>query len=340
MPVCAELNVVDKETDVVAGRAIAGDVGAEVSGSDSQTGVEIESAKFSLDDDQLVGWVCDPIPAARVNARRRDSARPVAFLVSIVIHAALLAFGFALFKSRYFAPSFVFKQGGEAVIGGYVVSNGTANRDPIPEPRNSESGGGAELAPPPPAVADDRPAEQPFAKALAPRPVEPTSEIAPIGVSDSEFSAVPKFRERTKAVKTVQPSQSTAPPAVSPIANAAPRRSVRESASHISTPPHPLGNGGTSATAGARDGLDDRGLPLPEYPAISRRRGEQGLVELEVRVRPDGTIERVIVLKDAGFPRLAIAASRAIQTARLAPATFDGQPVAGRLVIPYRFVLK
>jgi protein TonB len=86
--------------------------------------------------------------------------------------------------------------------------------------------------------------------------------------------------------------------------------------------------------------LDGRGLPIPVYPAESRRRNEQGLVELEIEILADGTIGPIEVITDPGFPLLVQSAIDAVQQAKFDPATSDGKPIRGKLIVPFRFTLQ
>ena len=107
------------------------------------------------------------------------------------------------------------------------------------------------------------------------------------------------------------------------------------------------GNGGASAASGGGEGPGGpagvergdaaRGLPAPAYPRLSRLRGEEGEVVLEIHVSPRGTPGRIRVLADAGFPRLARAAVDAAKKGRFQPAG-DGR--AFRVRKSFRFVLR
>ena len=97
--------------------------------------------------------------------------------------------------------------------------------------------------------------------------------------------------------------------------------------------------GPKAGTRGEREGFDSRGLPIPDYPAESRRRGEEGVVLVDVEVRADGSVGSVRVVSDAGYPRLGMAAADKLRTAIFEPARRDGKPVVGHVLIPYRFTL-
>jgi protein TonB len=111
-----------------------------------------------------------------------------------------------------------------------------------------------------------------------------------------------------------------------------------------SGPPAPLARSAPDAApavpAGVRSGAELEALPAPEYPARSRRMGEEGVVLLMVEVLPDGRAGEVRVIKDPGYPRLAEAAEAAARTARFRPATLDGKPVRSWVEIPVRFALR
>lgn len=69
-------------------------------------------------------------------------------------------------------------------------------------------------------------------------------------------------------------------------------------------------------------------LSQPAYPVPSVRLEEQGVVELELRVAPNGRVVAALVLRSSGYPRLdAAAVAEALRSWRLLPATRDGAPV-------------
>lgn len=75
----------------------------------------------------------------------------------------------------------------------------------------------------------------------------------------------------------------------------------------------------------------------PTASAISRRHNETGTVVVLIRVEPDGELAQVDVLDDAGHPRLAEAALRALYRSSFTPATRAGEPVSSTRRIEYRF---
>lgn len=75
------------------------------------------------------------------------------------------------------------------------------------------------------------------------------------------------------------------------------------------------------------------------YPALAAKQGLEGTVILELSIDAEGTIRRIVVLKDPGFG-FADAAVKALQGVRVKPAQAAGQAVAVRYRYPIRFTLK
>lgn len=75
------------------------------------------------------------------------------------------------------------------------------------------------------------------------------------------------------------------------------------------------------------------------YPAASRRLGEQGDVILAVLVNADGSVGEVKVEKSSGFPRLDEAAVDFYKKAKYLPAMKDGKPIAGWKTLKVTFKL-
>jgi len=80
--------------------------------------------------------------------------------------------------------------------------------------------------------------------------------------------------------------------------------------------------------------------PQPEYPRMSRRLGEAGLVVVSVYVDEGGLPRTVRVSQSSGFARLDEAAVLGVQKARFKPYTQNGVPAAGWALIPFPFELE
>jgi protein TonB len=76
-----------------------------------------------------------------------------------------------------------------------------------------------------------------------------------------------------------------------------------------------------------------------KYPPIARRKGWQGIVQLELHIEPDGRISRLRIDRTSGYPVLDNAAAHALQFANLPQARqwLGGQAVD--LIIPVEYRL-
>lgn len=87
----------------------------------------------------------------------------------------------------------------------------------------------------------------------------------------------------------------------------------------------------------AADYLDN---PPPVYPAVSRRRGEQGRVVLRVLVSAGGKADEVEIRTSSGHARLDEAALETVRGWRFVPARRGAQPVPAWVLIPVSFRLE
>ena len=86
-------------------------------------------------------------------------------------------------------------------------------------------------------------------------------------------------------------------------------------------------------------GASDLHNPKPPYPAVSRSKGEQGVVLLKVCVAATGAVDSVDLAKSSGFVRLDRAASDTVDRWRFHPARKSGQPIPMCYQLPIRFSL-
>ncbi|HEX4910520.1 MAG TPA: energy transducer TonB [Permianibacter sp.] len=80
--------------------------------------------------------------------------------------------------------------------------------------------------------------------------------------------------------------------------------------------------------------------PAPVYPALSRKRGEHGVVLLRVHVRADGSADQIEFVESSGYSRLDDAAMRAVKRWRFVPAKRGEETVAAWVRVPVRFDLQ
>jgi len=287
-----------------------------------------------------------------------------AFGASLALHAMLV--GAALFASHshYSAPRTCGIQ--ESQVGGSLEMLDDSDKGPVFQQIDLTS-----LPPGPETTARsvklDHHADMPVESLMGKKaeahqptfsPFDSAPNIQAIGVAADTSTALPKisiprphFAPKPLEVKvpTTAPtfaavSSSTAVPQIasSTESGIGGTGSTQEdhSVQHAFAGPRVAKPGGRGTRGkGTSNGYDSRGIPIPDYPSESRRRGEEGLVVLEVEVLADGTTGNVTVISEPGSPRLVNSAINAIRGALFEPATLDGIPVKGRIKVPFRFVL-
>jgi len=77
----------------------------------------------------------------------------------------------------------------------------------------------------------------------------------------------------------------------------------------------------------------------PNYPAISRRLGEQGQVKLKVDLDETGRVTSARVVESSGYKRLDEAGLAAVKSWRCNAATRDGKAVRAIALQPFDFIL-
>jgi protein TonB len=98
------------------------------------------------------------------------------------------------------------------------------------------------------------------------------------------------------------------------------------------------GSGGDGSDGSARPAYGSN--PKPPYPLAARRLGVEGVVTLEVLVRPDGSPAEVRVQSSSGSPLLDESALDTVRTRwRFLPARRGNVPVESRVTFPVRFRL-
>ncbi len=79
--------------------------------------------------------------------------------------------------------------------------------------------------------------------------------------------------------------------------------------------------------------------PAPDYPALSRRKGEEGRVLMKVLVSAEGAAEEVQIEQSSGSDRLDSAAVSAVKRWRFIPAKSNNQPLSAYVLVPIKFSL-
>jgi protein TonB len=100
------------------------------------------------------------------------------------------------------------------------------------------------------------------------------------------------------------------------------------------------GGGGNGGDPNSIAHADYARNPLPAYPAIARRRSQQGIVTVSVLVGADGSVERAEVADSSGFDTLDDAALETVRSRwRFVPARHGGLAVESWVLVPIRFAL-
>lgn len=79
--------------------------------------------------------------------------------------------------------------------------------------------------------------------------------------------------------------------------------------------------------------------PRPEYPRISRQRGEQGRVLVRVLIGADGSAQKAEISQSSGFSRLDQSALTAVSNWRFVAGKRAGVPEAMWFTVPVGFCL-
>lgn len=270
-------------------------------------------------------------------ARPPPSTRPplgrvlLAVAGSVLVHGAVLAAVLLAPTTRPPVPEPAFwvelvsepgtagggEQGGSSASTGEVAAAVAA--EPAPPGSVPDPPPGALAALPVPAEpAADRPVEKP---ARAPRerparPLAPAREPKRLGAAPPPAPSGPTGAGTSLSSGTAGEAAGTG-------------GAVRDGPS--------TSGGGPGEPPGFEVGSADN--PLPHYPTLARRRGIEGTVTLEVRVRADGLPERVAIAHSSGSGLLDAAALEAVRRWRFRPARRAGEPVDGDVTVPITFRL-
>lgn len=164
---------------------------------------------------------------------------------------------------------------------------------------------------------------EPAPKPETPKPPAPAPKTVPV---------VKKTVKRAPPVKPVvkpTPLPTPQPVEMPPMAVAAP--SIEPAA-----PPAPA----APALPKTVSGVEYIQAPRPEYPAVSRRMGEEGKVILRILINEKGRPERIEVRTSSGSARLDEAARKAAARALFQPHLEDGKPVAVYALVPIDFSIQ
>ena len=165
------------------------------------------------------------------------------------------------------------------------------------------------------------------------------------------LAASPAATPAPAAKPMVKPKPAPTPPkAARPLPLAAPRAPASPTAPSAASAPsavpapaaapaHPTAVAEAAPTAPRFD-ADYLHNPAPAYPAMARRNGEEGRVQLSVRVSAQGRAEQVEVRHSSGYARLDETALATVRQWRFVPARRGEEAVAASVLVPIVFRLE
>ncbi len=149
---------------------------------------------------------------------------------------------------------------------------------------------------------------------VEPKPVQKVSKPTPQPVAPSAVPSPTPAADPT-------PAPAAAPAAAAPSAAAGPARETMEVSAPKNVP--------TLQCAYVK----------PDYPSMSRRRGESGTAYVHFVVSVTGKIESIDLQKSSGYPRLDEAALAAMRATTCRPYIENGQAIRATRIQPYNFGL-
>lgn len=162
---------------------------------------------------------------------------------------------------------------------------------------------------------------------------EPTEKPAPLPVAPPEVqkpspvrrTTVPRKQPVSERTPTTTPESASAPePAPLPAPEAGGNQDGR---SHEAVASAETSGKGSDELIQPRSNASHLNNPAPDYPAISRRIGEQGNVSLSVYILADGRVGDIRLRQSSGYPRLDQAAIEAVRRWRYVPARRGNEPI-------------
>ncbi|MFP3506171.1 energy transducer TonB [Burkholderia sp. SIMBA_062] len=162
--------------------------------------------------------------------------------------------------------------------------------------------------------------------------------------------APPKPTPRVKPKVEPKPVQKAAKPAPQPVAQSpAPSPTPAPAADPTPAPAAPAAAAPAATPGPARETMQvsaPKNVPTlqcnfvkPDYPSMSRRRGESGTAYIRFVVGVTGKIESIDLEKSSGYPRLDDAARDAMRSTTCRPYIENGQAIRAARTQPYNFGL-
>jgi len=149
------------------------------------------------------------------------------------------------------------------------------------------------------------------------------------------------------SAETVNPPPALVPVPSVPLAAVGPAEATVQPSSGVSANAQTPGVDASASSSGPAAAAvvqpashaDYLNNPKPDYPRLSQRLGEQGVVTLLVLVGVDGLPQKVEVKTSSGFERLDRAALDAVRQYRFVPGRRGNVPEAMPVIVPIVFKL-
>jgi len=184
------------------------------------------------------------------------------------------------------------------------------------------------------------------AQLLPPAPVAAPAAVQ--SVAPPQPTPTPPVHSKPKVQPKPTPKPTPAPlreaPAPSPVTVAPPEPAAPAAPAAPPTPAAPaapaIGRQTMEISAPKNVSHLDCNIAKPDYPALSRRRGETGTAYVKFVVGLTGKLENIELKKSSGFSRLDDAALAAAHASACKPYLEDGQPIRAAYTQPYNFNLE
>ena len=158
-------------------------------------------------------------------------------------------------------------------------------------------------------------------------------EPAPVKLQPAKKPVVKPKQERLITQSPVASEQKQVESLPEPVVEQA-----KESKPVVEAPPTQMQTG--PVTLSSELSVSCPKLIAPDYPAISRRMGEEGKLVLRVELDEAGHIDEAKVINSSGYERLDAAALTAVKSWQCNPSLRNGQPVRAVALQPFNFVLQ
>lgn len=189
--------------------------------------------------------------------------------------------------------------------------------------------------PPPPQVeAIPVPVKPVISKPSKPRPVVKAQEVSKRQMPAQPSELTSELTQKSGPPPTPVPTASRPEPAREPVDAIGDAQPAAEHPLAAPAPPP-----APSPVRPPRVDATQHNNPPPIYPAVARRRGEQGRVVLALLIKADGHVEELDVHTSSGFPRLDQAALNAVRQWRYTPAMRAGVAIDYHYLQPVTFTL-